>query len=67
MLAEGIIEMLGQIAEEACIIVFEEWRKGSEPSLLVGFLQMTVDFASLALSKHFQEHVSDVGSQLNRV
>jgi hypothetical protein len=53
MLAEGIIEMLGQIAEEACIIVFEEWRKGSEPSLLVSFLQMTVDFASLALSKHF--------------
>ena len=67
MLAEGLVDMLGQIAEEACIIVFEDWKRGVEASQMLCFLQMTVDFASLALSRHFSEHVDEVGAQLNRV
>jgi hypothetical protein len=66
-MSEGVIDYLGQIMEEACIITIEDWKKGKENQSINEFLLLSLDFISLGLSKHFSDHVPLVLQQLNRI
>ena len=61
-----MVELVGQIAEEATIFAFEDCRKGLE-SPNVKFLELTVDLISLALSKHHLDTFESSFETLNKL
>lgn len=67
MVADGMVDFLGQISEEAIIIISDDWKRGKENKHIADFLHQLLKLVSLGLSKHMQEHVEQMGNLLLRL
>jgi hypothetical protein len=67
LVQEGALQLLSQLAEEAVILIVEEWKLGRENATLGEFLITLLHLASLGLSKHCSEFLPQTGELITRV